>query len=146
MALLNYTTEVSVDKTVGEISAMLAKAGAHSIKTDYERGEPTGISFLLKTPYGVLAFALPAKIEAVYAVMHEQANAGEMRASLVTKSQAGRVGWRIIKDWVQAQLALIETDMVTLDQVMFPYMLDSSERPIYQVWKEQRLELPAGSR
>lgn len=29
MAILNYTTQIAADKTVGEIQAILAKAGAH---------------------------------------------------------------------------------------------------------------------
>jgi hypothetical protein len=144
MAILNYTTQISVDKTLGEIQSMLARAGAHSIKTDYEAGNPVKIAFLLKTAYGVQAFALPANIDAVYKVMERQNAAGKMRASFVNREQAARVGWRIIKDWLEAQLAIIETDMVTLDQVMFPYLLDSNERPLYELYVERQLALPSG--
>src|SRR5438552_18436509 len=37
--------------------------------------------------------------------------------------QAVRVEWRIVKDWVEAQLALIETRMVTAQQVFLPYAI-----------------------
>jgi hypothetical protein len=34
---------------------------------------------------------------------------------------ARKVAWRIIKDWVAAQLALIEAEQATLAQVFLPY-------------------------
>ena len=36
MALLNYSTTISVDKTLGEIQGLLARHGARSIYTDYD--------------------------------------------------------------------------------------------------------------
>jgi hypothetical protein len=36
------------------------------------------------------------------------------------RDQAVRVSWRIIKDWVEAQMALVETQMVTTAQVFCP--------------------------
>lgn len=46
MPLLNYTTKVSTDKTVGEIQKMLAKAGAKAILSEYDNdGEVSAVSF-----------------------------------------------------------------------------------------------------
>lgn len=39
------------------------------------------------------------------------------------KLQAVRTAWRIVKDWVEAQMALVETQMVTTGQVFLPYMV-----------------------
>lgn len=39
------------------------------------------------------------------------------------KLQAVRTAWRIVKDWVEAQMALQETQMVTTAQVFLPYMI-----------------------
>jgi hypothetical protein len=61
-----------------------------------------------------------------------------------TPEHAERVTWRIIKDWVEAQMALIRTEMVTLDQVMLPYMVDiTSGRTIFELYRDQQLALPA---
>ena len=35
--------------------------------------------------------------------------------------QATRTAWRIVKDWVEAHIALVETQMVTAPQVFLPY-------------------------
>lgn len=36
MPILNYTTKIAAAKTVGEIQAILARAGAQSISIDYD--------------------------------------------------------------------------------------------------------------
>ena len=47
------------------------------------------------------------------------------------RDQARRTAWRILKDWVQAQMALLETNMVDMEEIFLPYML-SGEQPLYQ--------------
>jgi len=34
-----------------------------------------------------------------------------------------RVAWRVIRDWVMSQMALIETEMVKTEQVFLPYAI-----------------------
>lgn len=41
----------------------------------------------------------------------------------LTLEQANRVAWRIAHDWLRAQLAIIDAGMVTLPEVMFPYLI-----------------------
>lgn len=38
-------------------------------------------------------------------------------------NQAIRTAWRVIRDWVEAQLALVEINMVTVPQVFLPYAI-----------------------
>jgi hypothetical protein len=145
-AILNYTTEIAVEKTVAEIQGMLARQGARSILTDYDdEGSPTRISFLIKTLYGDQGFALPANIESVYKVMARQNAQGKIPQRFVTMEQAARVGWRIVKDWLEAQLAIIQTEMVTLDQIFLPYMTVGNQgQTMYELMKERQFLLPAG--
>jgi hypothetical protein len=51
MPLLNYTTTVSANKTIGEIQKALVSAGARQIGTEYDsRGVPTAVAFTIETP------------------------------------------------------------------------------------------------
>lgn len=50
----------------------------------------------------------------------------------------------IIKDWVDAQLAIIESDMVTLEQVFLPYMQVKGNQTLYETMVERRFLLPEG--
>ncbi len=147
MALLNYTTTIAVEKTVGEIQARLARSGARSINIDYgPSGAPVALAFQIETKMGLMAYRLPADIEAVFRVLTQQNASGRVPRRFVTKDQAARVGWRILKDWLDAQLALLETRMASLDAIMLPWMIaGSGGETFYQLFESRQLALPAPS-
>lgn len=132
MPLLNYTTQITAEKTVGEIQAMLAKAGALAIMLEYNDGVISGVSFKIKTVFGPTGYTLPCDTGAVLRILGNEMRAGKVPPRLVNQEQAARVGWRIIKDWIEAQLALVETEMVNLDQVFLPYARTSNGTTVYQ--------------
>lgn len=140
MALLNYSTTVSADKTAAEIIRMLAKAGATQILTDYDDGRPTGLAFALSTPAGVRQYRLPVDPKPVFKII-DAYNSG-IPGRYRNAAQAERIAWRITKDWIEAQLALIETHMVNVDQVFLPYMLIGGET-VYDLYATQQLALGA---
>ena len=43
------------------------------------------------------------------------------------RQQAIRTSWRILKDWVEVQMALLETGMVTMDEIFLPYRLSGGQ-------------------
>ncbi|HEY0792245.1 MAG TPA: hypothetical protein VGD78_14365, partial [Chthoniobacterales bacterium] len=117
-SILNYTTTIGVEQTVAEITRLLAQAKAQAILTEFDEGMVSALSFRIKTEFGVLTFRLPARVEQVYRVL---ARNPKIPPRLRTKDQAARVAWRIIKDWLEAQLAMIEAGLVDLEQVFLPY-------------------------
>jgi hypothetical protein len=148
MALLNYSTKVTSARTVGEVAAMLAEAGADEIMTSYVEKRPAGVKFTLTTPAGKQGFMLPVQVAAVHKVLLRQLGNGTLRASnsshsratLESAEHAERVAWRIAKDWLEAQLALVEASMATLDEVMLPYLLTSADgTTLYQRYIEHGL-------
>jgi hypothetical protein len=145
MALLNYTTTIDPTKTLGEIQRILAARGAKQIMTDYGvDGSPVGLSFLVPTAFGDRAFRLPANAEAVHKVLIAQHRKGKVDRRHATPDQAARTAWRIVKDWVEAQMAIIESGMVTIDEVFLPYMVAGPNRAtVYQVMQQRHLALPS---
>lgn len=139
MALLNYTTKVSASKTVGEMQSMLAKAGATSVSAVYESGVAVGLAFSIDTPHGSRSFSLPMDARPVEKILREQTKDSRYHSP----EQAERTAWRILKDWLEAQLAIIETQMVTLDQVMLPYLTDVTGKTLYDLYVDRQLALPS---
>lgn len=142
MAVLNYTTQIAATKTVGEMQTALAQAGASRIAVDYDGGSPVALSFMLVTPHGPRHFTLPVNVDAMHRLLVAEDKAGRIRsgskATRSSREQAERVAWRVMKDWLVAQLALVATEMVGLDQVMLPYLqIDSSGRTLYASYKER---------
>lgn len=144
MPILNYSTSVSVDKTVAEVQKILAQRGALEISMQYTGGVASGISFLIQTRYGERAFRFPINHAAVYTVLTRQYHQGKIPPRYATEEQALRVAWRIAKDWLLAQLAVIESEMVTLDEIMMPYMLLGDGETVYERMVSQQLALPPG--
>lgn len=146
MPILNYTTSVSAEKTVAQITKILAAAGARRIMTEYdERQLAIGIAFQIETPMGLQGFRLPAHVDAVWKVLRRQRDRGMIRSDrFVTREHAAAVGWRVIKDWIEAQLALIETEMVSISEIMLPYMTTASGQTVYQAFETGRLALGSG--
>ena len=144
MPLLNYTTKVPAERTVGEVMNILAQKGALEIITMYDaEREPCGLKWRMETRHGPLAYALPVNVEAVFTIMTEQ------RVMITNETgrqdQARRTAWRILKDWIQAQMALLETNMVEMEEIFLPYML-SGEQTLYQALRANHFRaLPSGA-
>lgn len=51
---------------------------------------------------------------------------------------------RNIRDWVLAQMAIIEAGMVSMDEVFLPYMTDGRGNTLYQLYQGGQLALGEG--
>ncbi|KKN44518.1 hypothetical protein LCGC14_0691980 [marine sediment metagenome] len=138
--IANYSTTVTALKSIGEIQGILVTHGAKHILMDYENQEPIGLSFIIDTPFGETPFKLPANIDRVWSVLNKQ----RVRVE-VPRDMAVRVAWRILKDWTRAQMAILDTEMVSIEQVFLPYMQVDGGKILYEVMLDHRLQLPKGN-
>lgn len=122
MAILNYTTTIDTFKTVSEIEYILMKHGAKSIMKKYEGESVTGLSFLIDTGAQQIPVRLPAKIDACLAVLKKEKRENPRKQIKDTRQQAERVAWRILKDWVEVQMALLDIEMVKFEEIFLPYI------------------------
>jgi hypothetical protein len=153
---LNYTTTIPGAQTVGECQAILAAAGAASVAVHYRDGQPAGLSFQLVTPHGQRNFTLPVNVDGVHAVLRKAAKPGGSLQALHTsrtkldfytsRTHAMNVAWRVVKDWLEANLALIAAEMATIDEVMLPYLHVGDDKTLWQAYREreQAALLPGG--
>jgi hypothetical protein len=135
MTIKNYTTSVSSIKTIGEIQSLLARKGAAKIMTEYDKnGEANALCFILVINGGEFPFALPIRVEAIYKVLEGERKKGKLPKSLLSQDQAKRIGWRILKDWVDSQLALVEIGMAQMEEVFMPYLYNPlTKKTLYEV-------------
>lgn len=141
MPIANYTTTVEALKTVGEIQGILVGHGAKSIKMDYGRdGNIESLAFIVETPYGDMPVRLPVDARAVLKVLENQG----VPPRYASYPQAVRIAWRIVKDWVRAQMAILETEMVRMEQIFLPYMITKDDRTLYEAMVDHKFYLTAG--
>lgn len=139
MPILNYTTSITVSKTMGEIVESLSRRGVTRISTMFgDDGSAAGLGFTMKTDYGPRDFELPVRTAGVLKAMVADK---KVPRSQCTQEQAARVAWRIAKDWLEAQSALIDAGLAELDEVMLPYMVTDSGASVYAVFRGSQLEL-----
>lgn len=135
MPLLNYTTKVDVYTTLGAIQGQLVKHGAKKIMQDYDdAGRIAALVFAIDTPTGMRGYRLPANVDAVHAVLAKQ----KVKCD---REQAERVAWRIVKDWIEAQMAILESEMVQMEEIFLPYMVDGSGQTLFQAYRNNQLLL-----
>lgn len=139
-ALFTYTTEITPNKTIAEIEAMLVAAGASVILKDYAPGGVvSAVSFKIETEHGVMPVHLPARAEKVLATLQQQAKRGKIPSRWATPEQANRVAWRVVFHWLQAQLAMIEVGNAKLAQVMLPYVQTGTGiQTVYELLEDRK--------
>jgi hypothetical protein len=125
VSIKNYTTTIDPLKTVGEMEIILAKHGVSRISKEYDGfGGVGALTFTIRLPgsESEVPFRLPINTEAVLKILQAESRKGKLRRSFVNEDQAKRIGWRILKDWVDAQLALVQIGMVSIQEVFMPYL------------------------
>ena len=138
MAIKNYTTTIDVYRSLGEIQGALASHGARKIMIDYDGdGQPIGITCGIEKPEGRRGLLLPANVPGVKDVLARQ----KVKAQ---EGQAERTAWRNVRDWIMAQMAIIEAGQVDMEEVFFPYMTDGRGRTVYQLYQGGQLALENG--
>ena len=130
MPILNYTTSIATEKTAVEIQKKLVTAGAQAFLSEYnEDGVMSAMSFKINNLY----FCLPINIEGVYqAIVRDR----EIQKRFKTYEQASRVAWRIIKNWIEAQIAIVQAGQAELEQVFLPYVRNQDGKTLYETFKE----------
>ena len=141
MPIANYSTTIAVEKTVGEIQALLGKGGARGVLVEYDdRREPSSIRFSILAGDKELFYSLPARSENILAVFRRE----HIPRKLQCIEQAQRTAWRLIKDWIRAQLALVQAELVELSEVFLPYMTNAQGKTMFEVMKSIQFALPGG--
>jgi hypothetical protein len=141
MPIKNYTSKVPANRSITEIQDALVKHGATGVFYKYEQG--TGrieaLQFLLRIKNQDVAFSL---------TVHWQRFQRVLQLQNVPKSKdeeyVYRVAWRNIRDWVMAQLALYETEIVEMPQVFLPFATDAKGQTLYEKMVEGKFLLGDG--
>jgi hypothetical protein len=116
----NFTTSISATRTITEIEEMLTLCGADAIIKNYRGdGRVEALSFM----YQKRGYRLPANSEKCLEEI-QKIKEYQRKPTQWLGEQAERVTWRVIKDWLDAQLSLIRIGQAEVEQVMLPYMWD----------------------
>lgn len=141
MKLLNYTTEIAWSKSVAECVGLLSTSGrVAAIQQDFDgAGNVTAICFRSKTSFGEIVFRLPVDVQRTQAALNVMWKAGKIPRKFATDAiHARNVGWRIVRDWLAAQLSMIEIGLTKVEQVFLPYAQNESGETVFEAMEKTR--------
>jgi len=143
MSLKNYSTNIPPQKTIMEIEDILSQHKATDIWKQYDsNGNIIALNFAVNTDFGKMPFKLPVNVEAVRQILKNEKrnkNINLSKQQVEDYQVAQRIAWRIMKDWIDAQMALVDIAMVKLEQIFLPYAYDfNKQQSLYDSFKERK--------
>jgi len=141
--LFMETTKICPAKTVAKLQEILGEYGAEAIMIEYKEKEVFAVSFSINVKDSRIPFRLPCRWEAIYKVLGDRLKKGISNiADEKLKEQAKRVAWRQILRWVEAQLALVQTDMVKIQEVFMPYIqVNIGGQTLYEKLEDSKFKM-----
>lgn len=137
MPLKNRTSKSK--NAFDDIQRSLAMHGVSKVMFDYDgEGRCSGITFGMEIGGSQFGFKLPALVENVHEIMYgsmKQPNKWDKRYGKIMearKEQSYKTAWANIRDWVSAQMALIDTKQVRIEQVFLPYAIMKEGKTLYE--------------
>lgn len=131
----NYTTVISVEKTVSEIEVLLAHYGASKILKEYDENKQIKcLSFMVKYENKYIPIRLPSESEKIVAILNEKVDQGLVpKRYRNDREQASKIMWRVVLDWIDSQMTMIELGQRSLLQIFFADICPiGSDQPIYK--------------
>ena len=152
--LKNYTSDVPVSQTIYRIEQVLLRCGVRGIMKEYGIDQSiTAITFKIEVDGKPVAIRLPVKEDQATGILWKE-YAGddydnkkdtivEHRAGQKRKrrgdfaEQGARTAWKIVQDWVEVQMSMIQTGQAELMEVFLPYVFDG-KRTYFTAIKESK--------
>jgi len=163
--LKNYTSDVPVLRSLAEIDGLLIAAGVSNISKEFAPSPPgkvAAVRFTILFPgQKAVTIRLPANEEGALNVLWrdyvgtEKLSADgqsvqryDMRRFSKTKGdfkeQAGRVAWRIIKDWLAIELSRMRMQEADVREVFLSYVWDGKQTLFERIKADNFLALGPG--
>lgn len=134
MPIKDYKCKVGANESIAQIQQELLEHGATGFAMQYEKG--TGriqsLRFILDMGGIELPFMLPIDWRAFQVVLKAQ-----RVTSWKNEDYCYRVAWRNIFHWIESQMAMLETKMVTMPQIFLPYMVDRKGKTAFQYFADK---------
>ncbi len=141
--LKNYTSAVPVSQTIHRIEDVLIRCGVSGItKEYYPVGEVSALRFEITVPETpIVRVRLPVDtdraLDALWLnyvdgddlssdgkMVSRYANPHKKKKRSDFKDQAERTAWKIVQDWVEVQMSMIQMKQADFVEVFLPYVWD----------------------
>lgn len=132
----NYTSDVAVNKSLGLIKKRLVSAGATHIAEFYNEQTHIleGIIFQIRVKDNYVTYKLPSNVPEVviyFVAAIKKAHKGTRERVI---DQAVRTAWKILADWVDIQISMVEIGKREVQELFFQYAYSQiKDKTIYEM-------------
>lgn len=116
MSLKNTYAQKGAGYYISLAQEALVKTGANGIQFTYHEGRVVGIAFTMNLNGTIVQFKLPIHWKKFQAVLKKEGN-----RRWDEDDYAYKVAWACTKDWIEAQMAFVESENVTVEQIFLPF-------------------------
>jgi len=129
----NYTSTVPYGRSIDHIELKLVRHGAQQITKQYTpTGDLEGVIFSLNG----ITFKLPARIEKVKDHLMKEYSRPHKGTEEKVREQAKITAWKLLSDWVDVQMSLIELEQAEMMEVFLPYTYNASKnQTLFEFYK-----------
>lgn len=130
MAIKNSSATKGAKYYIDKVQDALISHGASGIQMKFDgQGRISAIAFALPAPEGngQMSFQMPCEWRKTQQVLE---NEGHRRSH--EDDFCYKVAWANLKDWTEAQMALYETEMVTMPQIFLPFMSGKNGQTLFE--------------
>lgn len=130
----NYTSNSK--QMFDKIQKILATHQVKQVFFEYDEvGKIKNLSFAININGKLIGFKLPSRVEMVKKLFDNTGYKYDIE-------QPYRTAWANIRDWLDAQMALIETGQVKIEEVFLPYAVNREGKTYFEVISNQGYLLP----
>ena len=132
----NYTSSISAEKSVARIEAMLVAAGVKQVLKIYSQSEDHSLEgivfeYKLANTDRFVSIKLPARVEQIENLLKAKIKRHTDSALANIKEQAQRTAWKLLAEWVEINIALVELQQIDLLEVFLPYVYNNFSKQTY---------------
>lgn len=143
MFLKNYTSDVPVHVTIHRIEQILLRCEVSGIMKEYgPGGKVLALTFSVKfSEDKTVAIRLPAKEEECLSALWKDyvgtdeassdgrvwSNPRKKRTRNSFREQAEKTAWKLMQDWVEVQMSMIQLNQADIREVFMAYIWDGKQ-------------------
>lgn len=124
------------------ISIFTNENGVQAISIDYDDNRlPIALTFFVMINQNPVNFRLPSNWVGIKKLLDKNK---KIPKNLKTEEQAIRISWRILKDWIEAQMAIIQCGLAELPEVFLPYAVTANGDTLFNALKSNNMKFLEG--
>lgn len=142
----NYTSGVPAIKSIQHIEKRLLEYGAKKFLKDYgSDSKLLSISFMLFIDGREIPFRIPSNVEGCKKILLASIKHLRNGTAQRIEEQAERTAWKVIADWIDIQISLVELGYSDMLERFLANVYDySKEESFYERVKESHLKMLGG--